>query len=496
MGGLVSRLFRRKFEATDYAQILETLEADLLACKERKSGFVGRHRSAVSRLLIFFLLLEIGLGVWYYFHTKPTDLPTHLLHILPLVLVPIVCFLLKRAVTGFYNWRIQYTDERIQEILDQQRQKVHELKQITNFEIISRLIARFDPDAHITSPNRQQPQQTPARRPPQQTPQTQRSQQPPSSQIRQPQQPPSSQVRQPQQPQPQPPQTPFVPPTPGPQQPQQPQHPQQPAPTPFRPPQTPMPATGGVPQTPSVGTAGKSSNNNDTGLRHRSTQGAGRSYVMAVPRQNNPVPSPVPARYDPSVKKGLFDRAVDWIVGDGPAYSSPVHCAECNALHSYLPKGEVAPQFTCPVCGVFNDSNMKGRSKSSNTTASTTNTEKKQPKDSKSSADKEKQQQQQPNSDDEKEREKEAEGEKDASLEEPSPRGSEDDDAFLGGGGTTNTNTTTTKRQPTADNNTNNNSNNSTEPADSDNEDADDDDDDNDSGSGSVQLNRRSSTST
>lgn len=79
-----------KAEPTDYAQILDKIAAEIEEQKKRKAEFLASYKRAISQLLIVFCVIEIVLVIWYYFHQKPSEFVDHLLHILPLLLVPIV----------------------------------------------------------------------------------------------------------------------------------------------------------------------------------------------------------------------------------------------------------------------------------------------------------------------------------------------------------------------------------------------------------------------
>jgi len=79
-----------KVEPTDYAQILDKIAAEIEEHKKRKTEFLASYKRAISQLLIGFCVVELLLVIWYYFHQKPSEILDHLLHVLPLLLVPVL----------------------------------------------------------------------------------------------------------------------------------------------------------------------------------------------------------------------------------------------------------------------------------------------------------------------------------------------------------------------------------------------------------------------
>jgi len=109
-----------------------------------------------------------------------------------------------------------------------------------------------------------------------------------------------------------------------------------------------------------------------TGLRQRVGKGerTPTTYVMPVPKSLQS-PAPIPMPIIENAPRGLFDRMVDYLVGDGPGYATPVHCSRCNAFYANIPKTEVPTlQYVCGGCGHFN-SNEKVSTPVQNVTTTT-----------------------------------------------------------------------------------------------------------------------------
>jgi hypothetical protein len=104
MGALFS-IFSRK--AQGFEQVLENLEKSISQLEERKKTRYQFQRKIVTGLLFYSLAIEVFIAIWFYFQKKPVTHFDKFINATPLLIFPLIVYILKISISAYYNYRIK-----------------------------------------------------------------------------------------------------------------------------------------------------------------------------------------------------------------------------------------------------------------------------------------------------------------------------------------------------------------------------------------------------
>jgi hypothetical protein len=300
---------------------MEDLASKIQAQKKILTTLQSSHRWFVALLIKLFIVLEIIFGVWFWFHRQTVDVALKLQHASPIVLWPVLCWVFKRVIDGYYGMRVRREEAKQRDYFSQQTKMLEAIELDPVFQENMKLLKQFGKDVPTYH---SQFEEKPAASGTQ-------------AQVRQRPPPPSTdgtiQSRS----------------TATPQRQQQQKEEQRVASTIIRsgmidstattPPTTPMKQHEYSQQVDRASTPVKTP--------------ATREYTQPVDRTSTPVSrTPSSARRDVHVKKegGFVSWLVDSLVGEGIELSMPLDCGKCGTNNGLVSKEEAQKPFVCVKC--------------------------------------------------------------------------------------------------------------------------------------------------
>lgn len=301
MGILISR-FRRKKSTIE---VLENLEQEIDKLEGSRKKHQERQRRLIATLILYSILTYIGGALVFYFYFFPEKWKERFLYSLPLLVFPLVIWAVKRILHWYFVKRIAGNDMALQDLRDKKQKILEDVMEKETYKKAKEILEKYDPARfkEIETPKPKSPVKGQ-----------------PGTELRQrtgqPRSLPSSQIR--------PGMTPRLP-----AQPQQPGS--------VRP--------GITPYGPRAG-----------------AQGIQPRTLMVTPQVNGygtpqgpPLPRPILPR-----ERGVMDRMLEYLVGDGPQNRYALICRNCFSHNGMALKEEFEYiDFRCCYCYAVNPAKKK-----------------------------------------------------------------------------------------------------------------------------------------
>lgn len=300
MGILLSR-FRSKKSTLE---ILDNLEQEIDKLEGYRKKNQERQRKFIATLILYSILTYILGALVFYFYFFPEKWKERFLYSLPLLVFPLIIWTVKRLLHWYFVKRIAGNDVALQDLRDKKQKILEDVMEKETYKKAKEILEKYDPARfkEIETPKlKSQVKVQPGTELRQRTVQ-QRS--PPSTQIR-----PGMSPRLPAQPQPQGLVRPGV--------------------TPYGP---------------------------------RAVQGMQPRTLMITPQVNGigtpqgpPLPRPILPR-----ERGVMDRLLEYLVGDGPQNRYALICKNCFSHNGMALKEEFEyVDFRCCYCYAVNPAKKK-----------------------------------------------------------------------------------------------------------------------------------------
>lgn len=301
MGTLIS-LFRKKKSTIE---VLENLEQEINKLDGFRKKNQERQKRLIATLLLYSILSYIIAALVFYFYYFPDKWKERFLYSLPLLVFPLVIWGVKRLLHWYFVKRISGSEMALQDLREKKQKILEDVMETETYKKAKEILEKYDPARfkEIETPKPKSPVKTQPGTELRQRSVQQRS--PPSSQIH-------------------PGMTPRLP-----AQPQQ-QGPVRPGVTPYGP--------------------------------RAGAQGMQPRALLVTPQVNGygtpqgpPLPRPILPR-----ERGVMDRLLEYLVGDGPQNRYALICRNCFSHNGMALREEFEYiDFRCCYCYAVNPAKKK-----------------------------------------------------------------------------------------------------------------------------------------
>ncbi|KAI8495764.1 hypothetical protein Bbelb_267360 [Branchiostoma belcheri] len=318
MGAVLTR-FKKKQTTVE---VLEGLDKEIQSLEQFKRHNEELQRRYVGGLLIYSIVLYIAAAVMFYFLFFPEGWQERVIRSLPLLMFPLLIWTVKKLLHWYFVRRITKKESQLEDLREKKKNILEDVMEHETYKAAKEILERFGPSKEEPTPE-QTPPGSPRRQPgpPIPTP----GPPPPGQELRQRRTP-------------APPAQPNIPrlavaPT-------RVETPSQGTPVPPRPPGHSLPqATPSMvsPRTPSRGPP---------------EWHAGTPWPAGVPSRP---PGPPLARPILPRERTVFDRVVDYLVGEGPSSRFALICQQCHSHNGMALQEEFEfITFRCAYCYTLN----------------------------------------------------------------------------------------------------------------------------------------------
>ncbi|XP_078661128.1 endoplasmic reticulum junction formation protein lunapark-A-like isoform X7 [Branchiostoma floridae x Branchiostoma belcheri] len=294
MGAVLTR-FKKKQTTVE---VLEGLDKEIQSLEQFKRHNEELQRRYVGGLLIYSIVLYIAAAVMFYFLFFPEGWQERVIRSLPLLMFPLLIWTVKKLLHWYFVRRITKKESQLEDLREKKKNILEDVMEHETYKAAKEILERFGPSKEEPTPE----------------------QTPPGSPRRQP--------------------GPPIP-TPGPPPPGQELRQRR---TPAPPAQPNIPRLAVAPtrvETPSQGTPAL-------------PRPPGHSLPQATPSMGRP-PGPPLARPILPRERTVFDRVVDYLVGEGPSSRFALICQQCHSHNGMALQEEFEfITFRCAYCYTLN----------------------------------------------------------------------------------------------------------------------------------------------
>ncbi|XP_053733738.1 endoplasmic reticulum junction formation protein lunapark-A [Synchiropus splendidus] len=143
MGAVISR-WRAKPSTVD---LLEGIEKDIQALEEYSEKNQRQLKIWLGRLLLYSSLLYLFTCVVVYFWYLPEQLMGRLILCLPLLVFPLLVWLLRKALIIIFSRRTEKNNDKLEDLKAQKRKILEEVMETETYKNAKMILERFDPDS-------------------------------------------------------------------------------------------------------------------------------------------------------------------------------------------------------------------------------------------------------------------------------------------------------------------------------------------------------------
>ncbi|XP_011413659.3 endoplasmic reticulum junction formation protein lunapark-B [Magallana gigas] len=142
MGSLISR-FRKK--PTTF-EVLEKLEKEIEALQKFRRDNVLKQKSFITKLMLYSILLYIVTAIVFYFYFFPNNWTDRLLYSSPLLIFPVLVWIIRKFLHWFFVKRIAKNDLALQDLKEKRKKILEDVMETETYKKAKEILERFDPE--------------------------------------------------------------------------------------------------------------------------------------------------------------------------------------------------------------------------------------------------------------------------------------------------------------------------------------------------------------
>ncbi|XP_067003224.1 endoplasmic reticulum junction formation protein lunapark-A isoform X2 [Anabrus simplex] len=150
MGIILTRL-RKKKQTT--LEVLESLEEKIKYIEEYRLSTEQRHRKIIAHLILYSVGLYVLATLLFYFYFFPASLGDLLISITPLLIFPVIILFLKRLVSWYYHRKISSNQEKLIDMKNKKKQLLDEVMEKETYKVAKQILEKYAPDQLRKTPS-------------------------------------------------------------------------------------------------------------------------------------------------------------------------------------------------------------------------------------------------------------------------------------------------------------------------------------------------------
>lgn len=142
--GLLLSRLIRKRAST--RELLENIEKELENIEEFRFYTQQRQKRMVGSLIVYSIIAYIILSVIFYFYYFPTELPKQILCSLLLIIFPVIIWLIKKLVHWYYMYKLSQNDDQIMLLHREKKKLLKEVMEKETYKVAKEILEKYDPE--------------------------------------------------------------------------------------------------------------------------------------------------------------------------------------------------------------------------------------------------------------------------------------------------------------------------------------------------------------
>lgn len=144
--GIVFSRWRKK---ESLGEVLEALEKDLKALESSQQRTERLRKKFIGSLILYSILLYVVAALVCYFYDFPKSWKARAARSIPLLVFPVVVYLLKRVLHYVFVSRMSRNARRLEELKERKRQVLEEVMEKETYKAAKDLLDKYDPNSEI-----------------------------------------------------------------------------------------------------------------------------------------------------------------------------------------------------------------------------------------------------------------------------------------------------------------------------------------------------------
>lgn len=153
MGAILSR--RKKKQSTE--EILEDLQDKIEALEESKQTNIEKQKHLIGSLILYSIVLYVGAALLFYFYYMPESVSERITYASPLAVFPILVWLIKSFLHWYFVKRISKNEAALNDLQEQKNKILDEVMETETYKKAKEILEKYDPEkltgSKFSSPN-------------------------------------------------------------------------------------------------------------------------------------------------------------------------------------------------------------------------------------------------------------------------------------------------------------------------------------------------------
>jgi len=141
--GLLIAKFRKKKTNLD---ILENLEEKISSIQDFQKDTEIKQKRIVGRFLIFSCGVYVVATLLFYYYFFPKERKTQILYLVPFAITPSLIYLLKRLLTFYYNRKIRKNEKKLVELRAEKKKILENVMETETFKVARTILEKYASD--------------------------------------------------------------------------------------------------------------------------------------------------------------------------------------------------------------------------------------------------------------------------------------------------------------------------------------------------------------
>lgn len=163
MGILLSRWRTKK----STAEVLDSIAEEIGGIEEFSRDTQAWHKKLIGYLLAYFSILYLVSACVAYFrylgHKDYQDFVSQLKLMMPFIVAPVLLFLFKRILTWWYHRKVHKNDEKLQKLKEKRTKILNEVMETETYKVAKEILEKYAPEQLIRSSSGNSKGRTPPR---------------------------------------------------------------------------------------------------------------------------------------------------------------------------------------------------------------------------------------------------------------------------------------------------------------------------------------------
>ncbi|KAF2895732.1 hypothetical protein ILUMI_10436 [Ignelater luminosus] len=139
MGIIIGKLRRKKTTV----EVLETIDKEIKTIEEYRKNTEQTHKRIVGRFIVISVGVYLVTAFLFYFYYFPANFYDRLFYIIPLILAPVIILTVKRVLTWYYKLKISRKQNKLVTLRDEKKKLLEKVMETETYKVAKSILEKF-----------------------------------------------------------------------------------------------------------------------------------------------------------------------------------------------------------------------------------------------------------------------------------------------------------------------------------------------------------------